>query len=396
MLSRSTLQRLVLAFGIGVHLLLWASLQTGWLTRTYNDSFNRPGPGADFYALYHAGHQLETGANPYVMQELPQSTPDYAPYRYLPGVAQTLGRLVVQLPPRTAYSLWLALLEVVLLVDVLVVWRLIEDPLRRAFAVAAWLALPTLFLEWWMGQYTLLASSCVFLAAAAWETRRPRSGAWLWSAGVVLKMFPLAMGPLLLRRRRFGALVVAAVGLAAASVGFVVHPEWWEIFRWQNLQPAEASVFHSGNFGLQAFLYHLLGGPSAWNDFVYALQLVLVGTTVAALIRGRDDRVSIATTLLLLPLFYKDVWEHHYVVMLPALTLMLWAWPQRWRAIAFAYLIFALPSPLIWMQQGPATWDPSKDWGTVARVVYHAPKPLMALAMFGICVRAQLFPRQET
>jgi hypothetical protein len=106
--------------------------------------------------------------------------------------------------------------------------------------------------------------------------------------------------------------------------------------------------------------------------------------------------VSIALSLLLLPLFYKDVWEHHYVVMLPALTLLLWAWPQRWKTITIAYLVFALPSPLIWMQGGPATWDPSKEWTAVARVFYHAPKPLMALALFGICFRAQLFSPRET
>jgi hypothetical protein len=52
------------------------------------DTVHRAGPGADFFALYHAGIMLEHGESPYASKEVPPVTPEFYPFRYLPIVAE--------------------------------------------------------------------------------------------------------------------------------------------------------------------------------------------------------------------------------------------------------------------------------------------------------------------
>jgi hypothetical protein len=58
----------------------------------HHDTVHRAGPGSDFFAVFHAGVQLSRDTSPYVGKENPRVTPDYYAFRYLPIVAETLGR----------------------------------------------------------------------------------------------------------------------------------------------------------------------------------------------------------------------------------------------------------------------------------------------------------------
>ena len=59
----------------------------------HSDTIHRSGPGADFFAVYHAGRALRAGLDPYTEVEEPRVTPYWFPFRYLPVAGQTLGRL---------------------------------------------------------------------------------------------------------------------------------------------------------------------------------------------------------------------------------------------------------------------------------------------------------------
>ena len=70
------------------------------------DAVSWPGPGGDFFALYHGGLQARRGGSPHDLTTVEGDAPYYFRYIYSPVLAQTLGRVVTLLPPRSAYLVW--------------------------------------------------------------------------------------------------------------------------------------------------------------------------------------------------------------------------------------------------------------------------------------------------
>jgi hypothetical protein len=183
---------------LGVHERAGVPRFLGW--RLYHDSVRVWGPGADFFAVYHAGVNARASISIYRQHELFGGvTPYYYEYRYLPVLAHTLGRLLTLLPPLPAYRAWLLGTEAVFWILLLTVFQ----PLRPTPAgLVAWLALilsTPLFLELHMGQFTFMAVALFVMGVRIASRRdgRPSHVAWrfLTSAGlvtlsIVLKVFP--------------------------------------------------------------------------------------------------------------------------------------------------------------------------------------------------------------
>jgi hypothetical protein len=392
----------LLSAAAAVHLTFLVSLHTGWLNPLFNDAYNRPGPGVDLFAVYHAGRQVVTDRDPYLMDEEPRVTPHYSPFRYPPAVALTIGVAVSGLKPWPTYIAWLVVLELVLAANLLLMRKLVHDELHRDVLAAGFLAFTPLYLELWMGQFTLATATLVMFAFYAWERGRARLGAGLWAGAAAIKLFPLALVPLLLRRRRYLAVVVGGAVLGASLSWFLWHGDDWEIFYRLNFTEVDFRTYHAGNFGLQAWVYETLSlfhSPTEpqWRAIASLMSLALVAATTLAMVRHRDAdaRVSVAIALILLPLLSKHVWEHHYVLVLPALVLLTAAWadqPKRLRLLVVVYALLWLPSALVFLQSGAPTWYPELQWSQGAVAAYHALKPLTLLALFVYCVRAQLTP----
>ncbi|MGE3983106.1 MAG: hypothetical protein AB7G38_02980, partial [Dehalococcoidia bacterium] len=82
---------LLFAAAVAVHVVGLISLLTGWLDPLFNDAVNRLGQGADFFAVYGAGHNLLDGKSVYAPAE--GGVPYAYPFRYLPSVGYSLGAL---------------------------------------------------------------------------------------------------------------------------------------------------------------------------------------------------------------------------------------------------------------------------------------------------------------
>jgi len=390
----------MLGVAAAIHLTFLVSLNTGWLNPLFNDAYNRPGPGVDFFAIYHAGRQVVTDGDPYAMDEKPRVTPHYSPFRYPPAVALTIGVAVSGLKPWPTYIAWLVLLELILAANLLLMRKLVHDELHRDVLTAGFLGFTPLYLELWMGQFTLATATLVMFAFYAWERGKHRLGAGLWAGAAVIKLFPLALVPLLVRQRRFFTVAVGGAVFGASLVWFFWHPDAWEVFYRLNFTEVDFKTYHAGNFGLQAWAYEtlrLFHSPTEaqWRPIASLMSLSLVAATTAAMVRHRhaDARVSVAIALILLPLLSKHVWEHHYILVLPAFVLLTAAWadqPRRLRVLVAVYGLLWLPSALVFLQDGGPTWYPELQWSQGAIAAHHALKPLTLLALFVYCVRAQL------
>jgi hypothetical protein len=398
----------VLVAGVAVHLVLAIALAAGGLRPFYNDVRNRPGPAADFFAVYHAGRQVWTGRSPYAHDERPQITPRYfAPFRYAPGVAWTLGVAVAKIKPWIAYAGWIVLLEALLVLGIVRMRELIANPAHLAWTRAAWLAFPPWFLELWMGQFTFAAAMLTFLAVLEWRRERPRIAGAMWAIACALKIFPLTLTPALAMRRRFGAVATALLVTVAALAPLLASEGALGGFFGLNFGAPEPAEVHAGNFSLLVLLHRIVEAisgaapdPQTWIWVARALGVGFAATVTAAMWRARRDdlALSAAAALWLLPLISKDSWEHHGVIALPAIALMVPAFANRPRALAataVAWLLAAVPSLLVVLQSETSAWYPDAEWSAAARILYHAPRPLGALLGFGLCTAAMLRGQAE-
>jgi hypothetical protein len=351
----------------------------------HNDTIHRPGPGADFFAVYHAAVNLSERESPYGFED-DGRTPYFFPYRYIPIVAQA-GRLMLGLTPFTAYRLWVVFLEVILFVLIGLLWRKTRG-WRRVFVACVLLLSSPYFLELYMGQFTfattaffaldLITASCVFYVLS-----------------VLLKMYPLGAGAAFIRTRRWKCFAIAVIALAAFTIPyFATHPNDLSTFRALNLGVPEGAGggLHSGNYGFAYLLYLVIGalGRSAdWPDFSSALHVAVLLFTAIAVFLSRERRLAIGATAMVLAHFvgYAQVWEHHYSGVLVLGILLLTQWKKRsglTPLTVVSLVLLALPTPFAFFDtaRDPNVWNPSADWSVGASLAVVLPKALPLIALY--------------
>lgn len=401
----------LLVLGVLVHLLFLVSLKTGWLAPLFEDTMHRFGPGCDFFSLYAAGVKARLGQSVYTIGGHVPTVPYAYAFRYAPFVAYTLGLALSLLPAISAYGLWLILCELALLRNIRLTWERAPDPRTGLACCALWLLYTPYFLELYVGQFTFLTASLVFWAYLAWQEpgRRPRrAGDAFWALAVWLKMMPLLFLPLALLRGRWRAAALAPLLLVAGSWLYFAHfPDDWAVFQDTNLSPLP--TFHAGNQGLMALLYAAVGERAdAYRAARWAV-LALVGAALAWLtwrawaairpnkaprkkgvrraaahVTRRDAERPLLSLYAALSaaylLTYKDVWEHHSVLLLPPLVLLalrqepaqLWLPP---------FVVYALPSlfALYDLPHLGYNEEPQPYWSRAVSLIQHGWKPLAPL-----------------
>jgi hypothetical protein len=388
----------------------------------FRDMLHRPEPGADFFAVYHAGVNAERGESPYGMQENPPRTPYYYHYRYLPGFAGTFGVAVANLSPRLAYIGWVLITEAALVAVAFLLWRRarrLSDRHRWAppFVIAILASSTPYLLELHMGQFTAfalcLALIAVLLADAAPDGRARQGGADrlpLWGAAVAyacaveIKVFPLVLAPALLRRRAGRWALVGALVLLAVAEGPLLarKPDLYHAFSVLNFDSGLVGM-NDGNFGLTYALYRVgIGLGHAWSARSFwilstSLRAVFLGAATVAALGRRSHGVAAAATLVFAHfLSYPEIWEHHLsgVLIFGVAFLLVRLGDDRLSRAEIglmlgALVMLALPTTYYWQDpwHDPAH-DPSTQWGTLAHLLPPLCKILPTLILFTLGLRA--------
>lgn len=395
----------------------------------HNDTIHRIGPGADFFAVYHAGQALEAGLDPYQQAELVRRTPYWFPFRYLPTVGHTLGRAAIAFAPRTAYLLWLALTELVLWGLVVVIARRAAAAWQRNVGLGALLLSSPYLLELHMGQFTFVTVAAVTLALLLERAPPgglqgrprwwPRLGAALAYAGaVLLKLFPVVTAPALLRQRRYWpmlTLALTALGVALLH-DFAGQPQqartFWEVNFSQpvgGMDGGNVGLVYAGYLALQRLCpaWH----AAHWSAALGLWRLLVLGASALVVLLARKHDVRVGVALLLLAHFvsYAHVWEHHVSGIIVLGVLLLLASPRadaasagtsgpgprrRWGtlAVAAALVLLALPTPFTYFdaERHPLVVDPSASWSLAARYAVVLSKALPTVVLFVVALRWQL------
>ena len=351
--------------------LLHLTLLIGWRFQTplvpyfFDATVLSGGRGLDFYSLYQAGYNARHGADIYEGDpaKAPIVVPYSTPYRYLPPAAYTVGAALSLVSPLTAFKAWVVVVELTLLLCVgLTVWHTRARPNLGVRLAAMWLVFTPYYLELFMGQFSFIQAALIFgmlLAALGAGRRRPilaQAGAALpvqfdvaWVASLLWKTNTVLFAPVYVRLWRWRPLLAgAALGAALTLPYFVVFPAHWRDLLANNVGQSVRG-HELGNLGLRQLVFELLAladaGPRL-QSLAQALVIVIVLAVALALTFRRRPPPLVALLSLWLAGFFlisPQVWEHHYVMLLPGLVVAYWQRPG-WLTAGF-WLLLALPTP---------------------------------------------------
>ena len=320
------------------------------------------GRGLDFYSIYQAGYNARHGQDIYEGDPalVTVVVPYFTPYRYLPPVAYTVGAALSLLSPLTAYKSWVVIVELTLILCAgSSFWLTRSQPDLGARLAAMWLAFSPFYLELFMGQFSLVQAALILgmllLAGGSGLAAQQGDGAslfdTLWITSVLWKINTVVFAPVLARLGRWRTLVLGGLVTAAVTLPyFAIFPAHWRDFLANNFGNSVAG-HELGNLGFRELVYEALAVAGAGPDVQRVVQLVLVGLLVLpALVltfwprAGRPSKPALLSLwLVAFFLASPQVWEHHYVMLLPALVV---AYRQRpnW-LLAGIWLCLALPTP---------------------------------------------------
>lgn len=368
----------------------------------HNDTIHRRGRGADFFAVYHAGLNLRRGMDPYA-NNADGVTPYKYPFRYLPVVAFAFEPLTF-LPPRTAYLLWVLLLEGLFALLLVTLWRRIPETGVRLSVIGMLLLSSPYFLELYMGQFTFASVTlcCLGLLLAA--------GQIPFCASALLKPLTLAALPALASQRRYwshGAGAILSLVLVTVPY-FLRHPEQWSLFYNANFKLQGG--LDAGNFGFVRLLQLLLEdlnlfpAPQRWEDWVGSFRLAVLAGCSLLVFLSKKRSVVVGVSLLLVSHFltYQHVWEHHMsgAAVLAAVLLTVPDRPKPFTAaILFSLLLLSLPtlSGVFDLAKDPQVSDPSGQWPRHFLYLTVLSKVLPTLILFlssvaYLCSRGMMTP----
>jgi alpha-1,2-mannosyltransferase len=333
--------------------------------------------GRDFASYYYAAKVAVEGGDPYDKAALEQAAldegtrPEVHPFFYPPPFL-----LAVAWAPlaglKGGFGVWFLLNEVCLLAACLALirwWRVFGEVVTPLLAVVVALMVGVAYsFELGQANFPVLA---LVLAGLGLEQRRPAAAGFLVGLACMMKMSPALLVVWWLYRKRYVAVagaVAAGIVSSIAVLPLVGFAHQWEFYT--KVLPQFASGDYNGlSIKIEMFGNHSVpnllhqafhSGENRLSAVARMLSMAFNVTVLAALAwffhRPTEDPVRLAGqacavlgAMLLIPVY---TYEHHLVMVIPAMVFVLLAvlrgWlPRAWAApigIAVAVLMFDLPA----------------------------------------------------
>ena len=375
-----------LAVGLAIHGFFLAALFSDFLRPFFNDA-SHTRRGFDFGIFYLAGQALAEGRDIY-------SVEGAFGFRYLPAFALVAGRLFALFHPLTAYFLHLCCTELFLIANLWLTWRWVDGP-QRGFALFMWLAYSPYFLELYMGQVSFWAASLIFWLMVRLDRSQERLTGLLWAGALLIKPNALILAPALLRLRAWRVLGLGLlISLLSSIPYFMLYPESFSNFFAANTQGGhiKGALTHAGNLGLQGGLVSIVAKlanrplaelttltdlPLKGRTLIYFSQAAILITACIATLRHRTPFPNPLLALWICTFFliYKDVWEHHFVFLLPVLVVL---YLRSYSPILiWIFVLTAIPTPFILFDIKPGIYgaiDPEREWSIGTSICYRSIK----------------------
>jgi hypothetical protein len=405
--SRHWLCLLVVA-AIILHFAMMGSLFWGYFDR-FIYSADRSTKALDFFSIYEAGHNVLRGHSVYVDYVIGDKAPYLSPYRYVPAFAYWVGAPLNLLRPWWAYWAWVAFNELLLVANAYTTWRIAGKSAWGLVGVAMWFLFTPFYLELYLGQFSFLMATALFWTAIGFMRGRELLAGIPWAASLIAKSNSALLAPIFLRLAWWRSLALGTALVALNGFYFLWQPDDLRIFIKKNFTEAASGSRYAQYWPAQHGLSDLIENAYLairdshattpdWLTALPAVAIVVISLAVTFFIRRVDTVALFAIWCAAFFLAYTEVWEFHYVMLLPALVLLVIERPPL-RPLALAvFVMVALPAPY-WplahfRGNGPPPMTNSFDqiqdtWQTWQVVLFHAWKPIPTLVLWGALVWAR-------
>lgn len=356
------------------------------------------GLGADFFAFYQAGRYVLDGDDIYrrPMDDAERIVPYGYFYRYLPFVAYTLGVASNMVSPWTAYWIWVVIVELALLWCVLLTRRAVKDGWLFAMLATMWLVFTPFYMEQYMGQLSFVMGALIFAMVLAHARGRTARFDWLWIASVVIKHMTVLFIPIMLRLRRYSTVILSILLLGVTTVPYLMLRESGVgEFTHDNFN---LTLYpYSGNLGalalvmvLKARLFPMASeigfhvGPLRITITRMLILATMALPTLAALwatFRRRpfDLVESVALWTMVYFFVFREIWEYHYVLLMPIFVLLYMR--TRARVLWWIYALVALPTLFVFYDV-PGAKSPEAHWSAAEHILNHGLKVVPLIWLF--------------
>ncbi|MEE3233519.1 MAG: glycosyltransferase family 87 protein [Candidatus Latescibacterota bacterium] len=386
---------LLIGLGITLHLAFLYSLSNDWLRPLFYDSSHTP-RGFDFKLFYAAGEAVSNGTSIYDVKGA-------FGYRYLPLFAFSFGQIYAKFSFLTAYLIHIAISELFLLVNIYLTSCWTTNLTIRARAIFMWLGFSPFFLELYMGQVSFWACSILFFMLGSLRNKNSFRTGTLWSIAILIKPNTLLLAPVFLFLKRWYILFGSIFSICIISAPFFyLDSGSISHFLQTNLSPTQfkGALTHAGNIGLMGLIVSMsakisnlpLSGLShikqlpLWSSvLIYSIPIFVCIINFFAAKYSFSKRPELHVSLWITTFFliYKDVWEHHYVFILPIIIFLYIYYEEKY--LIFIYIVLALPTPFILFDvesgiYGPI--DPERSWTILQSIIHRSTKLIPTLVLW--------------
>ncbi len=393
---------------VAVHFGMMGSLFWGYFDAFFNNS-DVERQALDFFSIYEAGHRGLLNDSVYGGTHEP-AVPYFTFYRYVPFFAYAFAVPANTLPAWGAYWVWVAFYEVLLALMAYATWRLAGRGTWAYVAATMWFVYTPFYQEQYLGQFSFLMGVALFWIGVALARQREGLATVPWAVSLVTKSSSVLLGPLFVRMG-WGRVLIAGVVLILINLPcFLWRPDDWHTFYAINFD----SIFSATDRFL-AFIPGDLGGPAVVRNAFFLIDtdarqvpgaytvalaaLIVLPSLAATLLARKVDPLALFGILGSVYFLIWTVWEHHYMMYLPVLVLLVMFRPRfRWVALA-VFTLVALPTPYwmlnhVWNTQPLAEDNPlfmlQSAWPAWGVMLYHAIKPVPIMMLWGYLVYDQL------
>ncbi len=417
----------LLAAAVFAHVAMMGSLFWGYLDTWFDNSHSLP-QGIDFFSVYEAGRSALENRSVYYFDGADSSiTPHHNPFRYLPGVAYVLAVPLNALPAWPAYWGWVSLNELLLVVNAYLTWQVAGRGKWGLIAASMWFAFTPFYVEQYVGQFSFLMATSFLLAGIGLVRGREFLSGLPWAISVVTKSNSALLLPLFVRIGWWRPIALATTIVGLNLLYYVARPRDLTYFLWLNvgrgfdlgfldyeLRLGEMRffvdvdhrlfTFSSGELGLTALLRNgFLAIDSAATSLPGGVSPALIGIIVAVglaatFMSKRPDKLALFGLWILTFFLVYGAWEHHYVMLLPVLVLLVALRPASRPLALLVFVMIALPTPYWLINAVSDSTLPTggllsiqESWPVWGVIFHHMAKPLPVVALWAHLVYTQVW-----
>jgi hypothetical protein len=240
------------------------------------------------------------------------------------------------MPANAAAAFWLYCNEACLLVNQLLLYFVgrRSDYRGTLLLSLSWLFAPAVHVDLWLGQFSLFTALMVFWTGVIWRVyspspklSRPRRalGTALWTMGIALKGVPILLVMCLDRASPVFkiAIRISLIVVSVSILYFAARPQDGIPFMSINANPAS-----SWETSLNESLWHVVSAAlvfSGRSELAGVLYVIFFGSVLSVSVwSSRGPSAGACGWLYVMwvaafILVFKDVWHHHYCLLLPGL-----------------------------------------------------------------------------